>query len=202
MYGLKYIPDLGSKKENDRDTPYYIVKNLKLDFSPLDRDLLVKEFNKVKNDVKVILEIGVARFNNGANMSTVSTGVFLENKNDDTIYLGVDLADRSYVKGKNVHTLRTNSSNLEEIMNKIEELYGEKRIDFLFIDGWHSVNQVLDEWRFVEYLSKDGVIAFHDTNHHPGPREVLKAIDENDFEVKKYFEGKHDWGMAIVRRKT
>jgi len=51
-------------------------------------------------------------------------------------------------------------------------------IDFLFIDGWHSVNQRLADWRYVERLSPGGVVVMHDTNVHPGPvARPQRAVD-------------------------
>ena len=42
----------------------------------------------------------------------------------------------------------------------------------------------------------------HDTNWHPGPRELLKAIDREVFCITEFFSGSlEDWGVAVIRRK-
>jgi hypothetical protein len=39
----------------------------------------------------------------------------------------------------------------------------------------------------------------HDTNNHPGPLNVLKAIDRSIFEVREPYKGRYDdWGIAAA----
>lgn len=200
IFGLTYIPDLGSKKANNRDTPSNLTDRVILDFSTGNREVLLKEFLKIKDKVKTILEIGVARIKNGASMSTVSTGVFIEEKNANTYYVGVDIEDRSFVQGPNVFTLKTSSSQTEKILDFINDKTGSKVIDVLFIDGWHSVEQILNDWKFAKYVSKGGLVFVHDTNRHPGPVELIKAVDRDVFSVKKYCESEDDWGLTVLTR--
>ena len=81
--------------------------------------------------------------------------------------------------------------------------HGHQFIDFMFIDGWHSINQVISEWQYWEKMIPNGVMAFHDTNHHPGPVAVLDAIDTNIFTVEYFGRelGISDWGVGVVQRK-
>jgi len=202
MYGLKYVPDLGSKAKNDLDKLPGTKRNVPLEFSKNDQQLLLDEFLAAKDGVKTILEIGVARLKGNMTYNTTSTSVFVNNKRSDAVYIGVDIEDRSYVKGENVFTLKCSSSEFDKIVGFIKEKTGSKSIDVLFIDGWHSVNQVLAEWRFAELLSDNGIVFFHDTNVHPGPVEVVKAIDDGIFLVEKHFEDDpHDWGLTVVKKK-
>ncbi len=76
-----------------------------------------------------------------------------------------------------------------------------KEIDFLFIDGWHSINMVINDWLYTEKLSKNGIVGFHDTNRHPGPFYVFEAIDENLYYKYKYFEELEDWGISFAIKK-
>jgi predicted O-methyltransferase YrrM len=88
-------------------------------------------------------------------------------------------------------------------MSKVFEL-GHNEIDVLFIDGDHSVNQVVKEWAgYVPYLSNNGVVIFHDTTVHPGPAVVYDAIDEAYFDKRRYFADRiDDWGVAVARRRN
>ena len=168
-------------------------------FSALNKLYLRKNFLSIVNNCKAILEIGVLR--DDVNLS--STDVFLKNKNKETFYFGVDMDDRSYLddEEKNVFTIKNNSSNIDEIMDFVKSK-GVNEFGFIFIDGWHSINQVLDDWRFTEYLSKDGIVGFHDTNVHPGPKEFINALDTEKYYVdKKCTTLMMDWGISFVKRK-
>ncbi len=193
MYGLSYIPSI---KENDRDAPYRKIK-VKQEFSEKNHSVLKYYLRRIKN-CNFILEIGVSR-----NGDKSSTNTLLKYKKKEAIYLGIDLVDKSFLKADNCYTLKTNSSNTEEILNEIKKLSGKTEIDFLMIDGFHSVNQILDDWKFSKYVTKNGVIAIHDINHHPGPIELIKAIDKNLFEIRLYHGSMdQDWGIGVVRRKS
>jgi predicted O-methyltransferase YrrM len=149
----------------------------------------------LKNNCKAILEIGISR--NGMNSITQA---FLQNKLDSTIYVGIDLDDKTYLddKDKNIFTIRNNSSAYEENIAKFAE-FGVDKFDLIFIDGWHSINQVLDDWEYTNLLSDDGIVGFHDINAHPGPYQFLSAIDTNKWNVERYCP--NDWGIGFVSRK-
>lgn len=198
IYGLKYKPSLGSGEKNDSDgrtEPRKISQH----FSDNDHAVLKSALLSIKDTCNFILEVGIAR--KGRKSSTYT---LLDNKRDQCIYLGVDLRAGTFLLNytTNVYTLQTNSSNIEQICDYIKEISGRMVVDFLHIDGWHSVNQILDDWRFAEFVSDNGVIVLHDTNVHPGPVELVKAIDREIFFVEKYFEDrKDDWGITVVRKK-
>ena len=90
---------------------------VKIEFSDWNRSQLTKYFMQVASNAKAILEIGVCR-NDGKS----STWCFLNNKNPDTHYFGVDIEDKSFLDSEkdNVFTLRTSSSNTEEIMSFVK----------------------------------------------------------------------------------
>ena len=73
--------------------------------------------------------------------------------------------------------------------------------DFIFIDGWHSVNHVLKEWRFVEYLSDFGIVAIHDTNYHPGPRKFIKVLNPERYIIDKTCTEGKDWGISFIKKR-
>lgn len=177
-----------------------INKTERTDFTQYDRDKLKEYFLKVK-DCKAILEIGVE--NNP--QSRTSTSVFLGNKKDSTFYFGVDIDDRAYLRNesKNIHTIQTRSENIDEVMAYLNSK-GVTEIDFLFIDGWHSINQVIKEFEYTKWLSPKGIVGFHDINHHPGPKYFLEqVIDRSVWEVvecngEDYMS---DFGIGFAWRK-
>ncbi len=199
MKGLTYLPTLGSKKKDDIDFFKNRLFKVPQEFSNRNKQVLKETFTKVKDKCKVILEIGVAR--NGKDSSTYT---FLELKNENCHYVGVDLQDKTFLKEEgvsNVHTLLLNSSNKKEVMAYVYKITGAYTIDFLFIDGWHSVTQVLKDWSYIEYLSENGVVMLHDTNIHPGPVELLKAINTTIYKVDQYFiDRKDDWGITRITK--
>lgn len=184
------------------------------EFSPANQRCLLNEILKVKSKTNTIVEIGVARLINkqfhptqGGVIAELdipfeesSTSIFLRSKNDSTTYLGIDIEDKSYLEAykPNVHTLQAKSEDFEVVSNKMKEV-GINQIDFLFIDGWHSINQVLDELWYLQFMKPGGVIGFHDVNHHPGPKAVLEALNPEIFEITNY--NTPDWGIGFAKIK-
>jgi len=72
------------------------------------------------------------------------------------------------------------------------------KIDYLFIDGWHSILQVLVDWEYTRAV-KDGIICFHDTNYHPGPKRFIEKLNLDRFSVEK--KCPLDYGITLIRRK-
>ncbi len=139
---------------------------------------------------RVFVEIGVCR-----NGSQSSTHTIIKNLPENGIYLGVDIEDKSFLDdGKRIFTIKTSSSNYQKVVNKLTSL-GVTLIDFLFIDGWHSINQVLDDWEYVNGLSLHGVVAFHDTTHHPGPYYFINNLNTEKWVVHPN-ECPEDYGLG------
>jgi len=171
---------------------------VKIEFSDWNRSQLTKYFMQVASNAKAILEIGVCR-NDGKS----STWCFLNNKNPDTHYFGVDIEDKSFLDSEkdNVFTLRTSSSNTKEIMSFVKSK-GVEKFDFIFIDGWHSINQVLDDWKFTEFLADGGIVGFHDTNCHPGPLLFVDNLNPEKYNIeKKCTTYIVDYGISFVSKK-
>lgn len=183
---------------DDSDAPFYYPPSIEKEFSSLNKISLTENFLSIKDKCKAILEIGVHR-----NGTDSSTNVFLDNKNDDTFYFGVDLEDKSYLANevKNVFTIMNDSSNLEEIMDFVRSKNVDS-FDFIFIDGLHSINQVLKDWRFTDFLSSHGIVGLHDTNSHPGPFLFAKNVNlEKWFIDKRCTNITTDWGISFLRKK-
>lgn len=197
-HGLLFEPELLGVS-NDQDSPIG-CPHIKDHFDYNTIKTFEDIFHSVKDRCSNILEIGVDHTN-----TVSSTSIILRNKNINSTYLGVDIHNKAYLDNKenNVHTLLANSANTELIYSKLSELnIKQKSIHFIYIDGWHSVNQVLAEWDYIsDYLAPDGVAVFHDTNYHPGSRLIFDCIDENIFTTKKYFENEANWGLGEIRYK-
>ena len=145
---------------------------------------------------KTFLEIGVCR-----NGSKSSTHTILRNLPDGGVYLGVDIEDKTFLdnSSKGIHTIKTSSSNYSEVVDRLKIL-GVEQLDFIFIDGWHSINQVLADWEYSNLLSEGGVVGFHDTTSHPGPHTFLKNLNTELWTVQPNLCPK-DHGLGYCMRK-
>jgi hypothetical protein len=192
----------GDLSFDDRDLP--IDGSFEYDGWPevtaADREALKEEFLKVRDNCRAILEIGISRELNGEENFTQ---IFLKNKKQETVYVGIDIDDKKYLNSveNNVHTIHAESSNYQGCTDYIKSI-GVEQFDFIFIDGWHSINQVLDDWEYTNFLSKAGIVGLHDTNYHPGPKFFLDAIDTDKWHVVKNATNEtKDWGIGFVRKK-
>lgn len=147
-----------------------------------NRKAITERFLRVRDTCAAILEIGVCR--NGGNSFT---HCLLENKKPETIYVGIDLDDKSFLnnKEKNIYTIKNTSSDVEGNLKKMKEEFGVTELGFIFIDGWHSINQVLIDWEYTQLLSPNGIVGFHDTSVHPGPYNFVKALNRDIWEVEE-----------------
>lgn len=165
------------------------------EFSDCNRSALTEKFLSVKDQVKSILEIGVCR--NGSDSSTYS---FLNNKNDNTAYVGIDLESKSFLnnEGKRIYTIHGNSSNVDQNIETMRS-WGIEQLDFIFIDGFHSINQVLTDWEYTKILSPGGIVAFHDTSEHPGPHMFIRNLNTDIWNTEILCPT--DWGIGFAWRK-
>jgi hypothetical protein len=166
--------------------------------SDADQAALKERFLAVKDKCKAILEIGISREGPDS-----FTNIFIQNKNPDTIYIGIDTDNKTYLDNTDnkVYTIQTSSSNYEQCVQFFKER-GVTEFDFIFIDGWHSVNQVLLDWEYTNLLGQNGVVGFHDTQWHPGPKLFVEALDTNKWDVEKQVvPEERDWGIGFARRK-
>ena len=157
---------------------------------------LLEQFNKVRDNCNAILEIGIGR-----NADESFAYVFFKNKKKDTIYIGLDIDDRSFLRDSenNIHTVQNNSSYYEENVQVFKTI-GVEKFDFIFIDGWHSINQVLADWEYTNLLADGGIVGFHDTSCHPGPNNFVKALDRNKWDVIENCCPEY-WGIGFARKK-
>lgn len=169
------------------------------EISPENLNVLRSKFLNIKDACKAILEIGVNRESN----KKTFTSIFLENKKPETIYIGIDIDDKSYLNNKenNIYTIKSSSSDYDFCLKMIKSI-NVYEFDFIFIDGWHSINQVLDDWEYTNLLSRNGIVGFHDTEYHPGPKYFLKALNTDIWKVEhNLIKNPNDWGIGFATRK-
>lgn len=181
----------------------YLHEQEGTDFSEANRYQLKEHYTKLKK-CNCILEIGV---DNNPDRSRTSTRTLLNMKDDSTYYFGIDILDKSYLDdpSKNIYTLKENSSNVEVVIDFIyANSEGFRKIDFIFLDGWHSIRQCGIEWKgyVKKYLSRNGIVGWHDSNHHYGPKWLTETVDRNKWEVAEFpGDVKKDFGVSFAWRK-
>lgn len=195
--GLKYRPTLEPERSDETDFYGEFYRPVPREFSPANQEVLRQALLKV-HDPRCIVEIGVQR----NPLPESSTGILLQNKPRGCVFIGIDIEDKSHLAdpAAGVYTLKMDSADRARVFALMDEL-NRPHIDFLFIDGWHSVKQCMADWRYVERLAPEGVVVLHDTNVHPGPVTLFDAIDENQFEKVKYCTDGFDWGISVVTRR-
>lgn len=166
------------------------------EMSEMDLEKLEEFFKQSVGENGLVVEIGVWR--NPHSSEKTSTQLFLELKSDTTDYLGIDIEPRPHVQGRkpNTTTLVMDSGRTDILKPYIQNTYN-KPIDFLFIDGEHSVEQVKKELDLIYLVKKGGVIAFHDISCHAGPNLWIDAFDPAKFTIHK-FRRDDDWGIGFL----
>lgn len=210
--GLLFVPTIGTDKENalDRIDRYLGPRQDGRIAPPFSNDNCQVLRNEHARLLSVfggapltVMEIGVAE--NGNEPS--STAVFLNARRvPDDVYVGLDVNERPNLHflgpvGPGVWTLKGNSFDQQGIRGWLAE-HGVGTIHLLLIDGDHSVDAVINDWRYSDLVPSGGCVAFHDTNFHPGPIAVLEAIDPALWEVKRFLDDRtNDYGIAVAVRK-
>lgn len=169
-----------------------------------NREVIKERFLRVRDNCSAILEIGISR--NGPDSFTQ---VFLQNKKKETVYIGIDIDDKTYLNNieQNIYTIQNSSSNYEENMKWINEIFdrcglSRKEFDFIYIDGWHSINQCLDDWEYTNILGEKGIVGLHDTAYHPGPKAFVKALNRDSWIVEEnVIQTSNDWGIGFAWKK-
>lgn len=170
-----------------------------VEFSKDDQDVLYKHLMELmsRKERIVIVEIGVCR----NEYHQTSTSIFIDNKRAGDVYIGIDISDKSFLNdpSRGVFTIQSPSQDFDRIFDFFNSV-GISEIDLFMVDGWHSINQVYAEWTYTQLLSSDGMVIFHDTNAHPGPYFMMKSIDSNMYDVRKYMTDVQDWGIGVAVR--
>lgn len=202
-----YTPTFNFETEDNDgwiDTNFYAMTNQKHNHVPKEMSEMNLEkieyfFKNYVPEDGLFVEIGVWR--NPDSKDMVSTQLVFDIKHNNCSYLGIDIEDRPHILNKkpNVHFLQTDSSDFNNIKNYIDNNI-KKEIDFLFIDGLHSVEQVKKELALINLVKKGGIIAFHDISVHAGPNMWIDAFDPTMFNIYKFREN-NDWGIGFILKK-
>ncbi len=198
IHGLKYRPTLEPERSDDTDFYGEFYRPVPREFSPANQEVLKQALLELPHP-RCIVEIGVQR----NPLPESSTGILLQHKPKDAVFIGVDIEDKSHLANaaENIYVLKMDSADRRQVFALMDQL-NLREIDFLFIDGWHSVNQCVADWKYVERLSPRGIVVMHDTNVHPGPVTLFDAIDETMFEKTKHCTEGPDWGISVVKRRA
>lgn len=99
--------------------------------------------------------------------------------------------------GSNVSILE-GDSHTEESLNKVKNIIGDSKLDFLFIDGDHSyIGVKLDYYMYRQFVKPGGWIGFHDIKktdfHAQHGCHVDRLWDELTGE-KIEFKSEDNWG--------
>ena len=190
IYGLKNIPKLIHYDNNSDGAPFTRMCSTEVSKQNYE---LVESISKNFMSHGIV-EIGVSRNGEGS-----FTNAMLKNKPDSIPYVGIDIDDKSYLNNeeKKIFTLISDSHDQDKVRDFIKKI-GIEKISILFIDGNHSVNSVINDWKYVDLLTEDGIVILHDTNYHPGPAVILDSIDDQKFRIEKHFENQDDYGVTIV----
>ena len=162
----------------------------------------------------LVVEIGVDEMNikygNDHNLLAL-TNMMLHGRNNTNIsYLGIDSRDCSHVekKAKQAYFLQTDSRANKIVRDKIKDLTDDlsikektKPVSFLLIDGCHSLNNTINDFKYADLVDDNGFIFLHDTNSHPGPSVLFDAIDDSIYYKRKFFENMFNCGCAVIAKK-
>jgi predicted O-methyltransferase YrrM len=88
-------------------------------------------------------------------------------------------------KFNNIYSYLKGSSQMPEMVNRLKELTNE--IDILFIDGDHSYQAVINDFRLYEGLVKSGGYVIFDDYRDEGCPETKIAVDEIVETVKERY---------------
>ncbi len=113
---------------------------------------------------------------------------------------------KSFAKDKQIINLvRENSHNINTLQ-KIKSILGDRKLDFLFIDGDHTYNGVKRDFElYGQLVRKGGIIAFHDIAPHPLETKCEVGKFWNEIKKKyKYEEFVENWkqnwaGIGLIK---
>lgn len=197
IWGLKFLPSVEPEHSNDRDFPLWHWPNIAIEVSDCNIAVVNQALDILGDKLKATLEIGIDR-NNDRSMNRV----VINGRPKGSFWLGVDIEDKAHLNDQenNVHTLCCNSHDQDAIRNYLKSK-GIDKIDLLTIDGWHSVNTTINDWRYADLLSDHGIVLVHDTNFHPGDIALVEAVDPDLFEIRRECIGA-DSGITMFIRKS
>jgi cephalosporin hydroxylase len=205
LYTPAFIDTISRDEDGWVNNEFYSYTNQHYNNVPKEvSDMNLEKINHfIKNNLSndgLIVEIGVWRNPNAQTLT--STELFFKKKPKGCDYLGIDIEDRPHVRKiseNKIHFLQIDSSKTDDIKTHIKDNFS-KKIDFLFIDGLHTLNHVGKEIDLISIVKKGGVIGFHDISVHCGPNMWIDAFDPDMFDIYKFRED-NDWGIGFLVKK-
>lgn len=196
IVGLNFFPTLiGHSNDDDASAPG--APTPPSDNSKTELRILRTICKKFKNTPINIMEIGVNRAGDNS-----FTKILIDTKHNESKYLGVDIEDKSRLNAplKNIMTYQIDSSKQVDVRKKLESL-SMAHLNILLIDGWHSVNMAVNDWKYSDLVVSGGYVIIHDVHWHPGPRMLIEAIDKTKYDVQipTKFRSKH-YGIGIIKK--
>ena len=178
-------------------------------YKPIQIKWEVKKLLEILARIKprCILEIGTARGGTLFSWTRVAS--------DDALIISVDLPGgpfgggypilkgltyKFFARGNQKIVLIRGDSHDIKTLEKVKKILGDKKLDFLFIDGDHSYEGVKRDFEMYAPLVREGgIIAFHDIV--PGPSEYVGGVPKFWQELKEKFGGKvleivYDWSQG------
>lgn len=119
-----------------------------------------------KRDLNFVVEIGIW---NGGSVKLWDEYLHERYPNEKKDILGIDI-DMGNLQwdvntAYNTMHLMTADTRTEEFINQYKNLYGDRKIDFLFIDGDHGYAAAKNDFEtMLPFVADGGIIAFHDIN--------------------------------------
>jgi predicted O-methyltransferase YrrM len=116
-------------------------------------------------------------------------------------YVGIDIND--YRTAATKLYMAEGGKSIDFILgNSLEELNNlpKNHFDLIFVDGDHSFEHVIQEFKLVEKLvARGGVIVYHDTIHLDGPRKLVEYAQHFNYNnvTLNTTEGR---GISILHR--
>lgn len=100
-----------------------------------------------------------------------------------------------------LHLMRGNSHEAATL-EKVKRLFGDKPIDFLFIDGDHTFEGVKRDWEMYSPLVREGgLIVFHDVAGNYDDTQVKRFWDtvKDDFQYREYMvHPRGHYGIGVL----
>ena len=153
---------------------------------------------------KTILEIGVDR---GGSMN-----LWLNFADPEALFVGVDNAMQFVIERKHgkkqVKKFIEGDSAEDSTVERVREALGDRKVDFLFIDGNHKDEAPkIDFEKYSPFVRKGGIIALHDIagsineEHCKGVIDLWKEIKETNDTAEEFINTEIDYhfGIGIIK---
>ena len=168
-----------------------------------------KLFEKKRNDVKKMLEIGIGSVENGQMSGVIKYGYKSGNSLKcwseyfpNSIIYGIDIFDHEELNSDRIQTLKADQSNQNDLVNVIKNINDD--LDIIIDDGSHlGEHQVFSFLFLSKFLNKNGIYVIEDIQ----PNNINKFLDlsifpqtsinyiQNNFTIQ-YFDTRKDLGRA------